>query len=74
MNDFVPVKKPGVEMPEFPQVRVSSRPRGGFTVTEYAHLLRKARSLVGRLHPVAETLRPEDKFWVARDLLAKEEL
>ena len=58
------------ELPEFPQVRVSSRPRGGFTVAEYARLLRTARALVGQQHPVAATLRPEDKFWVARDLLA----
>ncbi len=57
------------EMPEFPQVRVSSRPRGGFTVAEYAQLLRKARSLVGQPHPVLAGLGQDQKFWIARDLL-----
>lgn len=57
------------EIPEFPQVRVSSQPRGGFTVTEYAHLLRKARSLVGQPHPMLARLGSDQKFWIARDLM-----
>jgi len=57
------------EVPEFPQVRVSSQPRGGFTVAEYAHLLRKARSLVGQPHPMLARLGSDQKFWIARDLM-----
>ena len=57
------------EMPEFPQVRVSARPRGGFTVTEYAQLLRKARSLVGQPHPMLARLGVDQKFWISRDLM-----
>ena len=57
------------ELPEFPPVRVTSRPRGAFTVTEYWQVLRKARALVGQTHPVLQTLGPEERFWITRDLL-----
>ncbi len=57
------------EIPEFPQVRVSSHPRGGFTVPEYARLLRKARALVGQPHPMLAQLGSDQKFWIARDLM-----
>jgi integrase len=57
------------DLPEFPPVRVTARPRGGFTVAEYTQLLRKARALVGQWHPMAAQLGPDERFWVARDLL-----
>ena len=57
------------EVPEFPPVRVTSRPRGAFTVSEYWQVLRKARALVGQPHPVLQRLAPDERFWITRDLL-----
>lgn len=57
------------ELPEFPQIRVTATPRGGFSVTEYRALLRKARSLQGQLHPVTQVLGPQQRYWISRELL-----
>jgi len=38
------------KLPEFPKVKVTSLPRGGFTPTEYWKLLRSARKLIGTLN------------------------
>ena len=57
------------DMPEFPVVKVHSTPRGGFSVGEYARLLRAARRLRGQIHPVAKTLGESARFWIHRDLL-----
>ncbi len=57
------------EVPEFPPVRVTSRPRGAFTVAEYWRVLRKARALVGQPHPVLQRLAADERFWITRDLL-----
>ncbi len=57
------------EVPEFPQIRVTATPRGGFSVTEYRQLLRKARSLRGKRHPIVAKLKDNERFWIARDLL-----
>jgi hypothetical protein len=37
--------------PEFPRIKVVSKPRSAFTPTEYWLLLRRARELVGQTHP-----------------------
>ena len=37
--------------PEFPRIRVISKPRSAFTPTEYWQLLKHARALVGKPHP-----------------------
>ena len=37
--------------PEFPRIRVVSKPRSAFTPTEYWQLLKHARALVGKPHP-----------------------
>ncbi|TFZ07526.1 hypothetical protein EZ313_08030 [Ramlibacter henchirensis] len=57
------------EMPEFPVVKVHSTPRGGFSVSEYARILRTTRRLCGQMHPVAKTLGDNKRFWIQRDLL-----
>ncbi len=57
------------EVPEFPQIRVTATPRGGFSVTEYRQLLRKARALRGKRHPIVAKLKDNERFWIARDLL-----
>ncbi len=57
------------EVPEFPQIRVTATPRGGFSVTENRQLLRKARSLRGKRHPIVAKLKDNERFWIARDLL-----
>lgn len=57
------------EMPEFPVVKVHSTPRGGFSASEYARILRAARRLCGQEHPVARTLGESKRFWIHRDLL-----
>lgn len=57
------------ELPEFPRIRVTATPRGGFSVAEYWQLLRKARALEGQTHPIVQTLQPQEKYWIARDLL-----
>ncbi len=57
------------EVPEFPQIRVTATPRGGFSVTEYRQLLRKARALRGKRHPILAKLKDNERFWIARDLL-----
>jgi hypothetical protein len=57
------------EVPEFPQIRVTATPRGGFSVTEYRQLLRKARALRGKRHPILRKLKEHERFWIARELL-----
>lgn len=57
------------ELPEFPRIRVQATPRGGFSVHEYWQLLRKARALEGQVHPITKTLGPQEKHWIARELL-----
>lgn len=57
------------EVPEFPHIRVTSTPRGGFSLAEYRQLLRKARALQGRSHPLLRTLPENQRYWIARDLL-----
>jgi integrase len=39
------------KLPEFPKIKVTSTPRGGFTPSEYWTLLRKARRLIGYDNP-----------------------
>ncbi len=61
------------ELPEFPRIRVTATPRGGFSVVEYRQLLRKSRALVGLPHPVLARLGPNERFWIARELLVMPE-
>ena len=61
------------EVPEFPQIRVTATPRGGFSVPEYRQLLRKARALRGKPHPILRKLKEYERFWIARDLLVMPE-
>ena len=57
------------ELPEFPQIRVTATPRGGFSIGEYRALLRKARALEGQMHPVTQQLAENQRYWITRDLL-----
>jgi hypothetical protein len=57
------------EVPEFPHIRVTSTPRGGFSIVEYRQLLRKARALQGLSHPILRKLPESQRYWISRDLL-----
>ena len=61
------------KVPEFPQIRVTATPRGGFSVPENRQFLCKARALRGRPHPILCKFKEYERFWIARDLLVMPE-
>jgi integrase len=58
------------DMPMFPSIKVRSRPRGSFGVSEYRALVAASRALRGQPHPKLAALAAGERFWIARELLA----
>jgi integrase len=55
------VEKDLIQMPMFPKMKVTQKPRGAFTVTEYAAILRQAKTL---RHHVYVWDKPDTRFHI----------